>query len=200
MDFHSIGGFADFLHKRGAFVFLLWHRSRAVCSDDVSFLIFAHITPSVSKSSIHRIKGLQRIMAFYLCPFGQIMRAAHHNRPETLLTAVDTFPAKRIVCHSVSVIQEKLPFQLAFLAHSRHENISFRRCGWIDGFSVVSRCCFQGKPALSAQSVKRDVIGIGIRQADIKCCVPVSFQGVSHCSSCVHNLWGYPARQVWKQP
>ena len=60
--------FCRFLHKRGAFVFLLWHRSHAVCSDDVSFLIFAHITPSVSKSSIHRINGLQRIIAFYLLP------------------------------------------------------------------------------------------------------------------------------------
>ena len=148
MDLYPVSGFADFLHKRGAFVFLLWHRNLAVRSADVNFIFFAHITPFVSKSSIHRIKGLQRIMAFYLCPFGQIMWAAHHNRPETLLTAVDTFPAKRIVCHSVSVIQEKLPFQLAFLAHSRNKSISFHRCGWIDGYSVVSRCCFQGKPAL----------------------------------------------------
>lgn len=33
MDLYSVSGLADFLHKRGAFVFLLRHRNRAVCSD-----------------------------------------------------------------------------------------------------------------------------------------------------------------------
>ena len=58
MDRYPVGGFADFLHKREAFIFLLWHRNLAVRSADVNFIFFAHITPFVSKPSIHRTKGL----------------------------------------------------------------------------------------------------------------------------------------------
>lgn len=43
-------------------------------------------------------------MVFSFGPFGLIARAAHHDGLEALLAAVDTFPARRIVCHAVSVI------------------------------------------------------------------------------------------------
>lgn len=89
MDHHSVGGFADFLHKRGTFVPLRRQQNRTFCGDDVDSFFFVHITPFVSKPSIHRIKGLQRIMSFPFCPFGQIMRAANHDGSETLLTAVE---------------------------------------------------------------------------------------------------------------
>jgi hypothetical protein len=81
-------------------------------------------------------------MSFPFCPFGQIVRAVHHDGMETLLAAVETFTAKRVVCYSVPLVQEKLPFQLALFAHSRHENLSFHRRGRIDDFLQLPSIIF----------------------------------------------------------
>lgn len=42
MDCHSVGGFPDFLHKRGAFILLHRQRNRPINVADVSRLFFAH--------------------------------------------------------------------------------------------------------------------------------------------------------------
>jgi hypothetical protein len=57
MDSYPVGGFPDLFHKHGAFLSMLWHRNLAVRGADVNFIFSAHITPFVSKPSIHRTKA-----------------------------------------------------------------------------------------------------------------------------------------------
>jgi hypothetical protein len=62
MDTHPVGSLDDFLHKRGAFIFLRKRKNRTVCGADIGSLSVVHIAPFPEKPSIHEIKGLQRII------------------------------------------------------------------------------------------------------------------------------------------
>ena len=53
-------------------------------------------------------------------PLGVEQRAIYHNGPEALFAVAAAFAAKGIVSNAVAVIEEKGPFPLALLAHSRH--------------------------------------------------------------------------------
>ena len=50
----------------------------------------------------------------------EIPGAEDDNRPEALLAAVCAAPAKVIVSNTVSVVEEKAPFQPPLFAHARH--------------------------------------------------------------------------------
>ena len=71
------------------------------------------------------MKGSYGVMVFSFCAFGFIARTFHNHCPKTLLAAVDAFPAQRIVCNPVSMVEKQGPFHLAFFAYSWHGNASF---------------------------------------------------------------------------
>jgi hypothetical protein len=52
MDCYSVGGFADFFHKRGTSVLPHRQRNRPIYVADISILFFVHITPFALKPSI----------------------------------------------------------------------------------------------------------------------------------------------------
>lgn len=104
MDRYSVGGLANFLNKGGTFIPLRGQRNRTFCGADIGSFFVVHITPFQTNPSIHEMKGLQRIMIFFSCPFGQIAWAVYHDGPETLLAFAGAFSAKWIVCHAVSVV------------------------------------------------------------------------------------------------
>jgi hypothetical protein len=64
-------------------------------------------------------------MIFPFCPFGIVAWAFHNYGPETLLAAVDAFPAQIVISNPVPMVDEKGPFQLPFFAHSWHGGDSF---------------------------------------------------------------------------
>jgi hypothetical protein len=68
------------------------------------FSLFIDSSFSKRKTFIHKVTGLQRIMAFSLCPFGMVAGAFYNPGLETLLTTVDTFTAKRVACYSVLLV------------------------------------------------------------------------------------------------
>ena len=64
---------------------------------------------------------LSAIVPVLLFPaFGVVVGAEYDNRPEALLAAVCAAPAKVIVGNTVSVVEEKAPFQPPLFAHAWH--------------------------------------------------------------------------------
>ena len=64
---------------------------------------------------------LSAIVPVLLFPaFGVVAGAEYDNRPEALLAAMGTAPAKVIVGNTVSVVEEKAPFQPPLFAHARY--------------------------------------------------------------------------------
>ena len=51
------------------------------------------------------------------------MWANNDNRPETLLAIVGAAPAKVVIGNSVSVVEEKAPFQPPLFAHAWHYSL-----------------------------------------------------------------------------
>ena len=75
---------------------------------------------------------LSAIVPVLLFPaFGVVAGAEYDNRPEALLAAVCAAPAKVVIGNSVSVVEEKAPFQPPFVAYAWHwyaPFCRFRRC------------------------------------------------------------------------
>ena len=79
--------------------------------------------------------------------------AEDNHGSETLLAIVGATPAKVVIGNSVSVVEEKAPFNPPFVAHAWHgcaPFCRFRWCGGIGGNSVSSRYHFRGFFALYA--------------------------------------------------
>ena len=96
----------------------------------------------------------------------EIPGAEDDNRPEALLAAVCAAPAKVIVSNTVSVVEEKAPFQPPLFAHARHFSLLSAASAGISGYvgkNVVSRYHFRGFPALYAPFQRWVVLRIGCR-------------------------------------
>ena len=63
----------------------------------------------------------------------EIPGAEDDNRPEALLAAVCAAPAKVIVSNTVSVVEEKAPFQPPLFAHTWHFSLLSAASAGISG-------------------------------------------------------------------